>query len=88
LTTALDLARRTIEEGLVILGRGDYWGYNQHCARAKSDARDAGQVFHYLRGPLRGRLLDLTYSDASDTWPYQGPAVTSRLDTYLSNHYT
>jgi hypothetical protein len=64
----LDLARRTIEEGLEILGRGDYWGYNQHCVRAKSDARDAGQVFRYLRGPIQGRILDLTYSDASDLY--------------------
>jgi len=88
LTTALDLARRTIEQGRELLGRGDYWGYSQHCVRAKGDARDAGQVFRCLRGPLRGRILDLTYSDASDTWPYQGPAVTSRLDTHPSNHYT
>jgi hypothetical protein len=40
----LDLARSVIEEGIEILGRGDYWGYNQQCVRAKSDARDAGQV--------------------------------------------
>jgi hypothetical protein len=61
----LELARRRIEEGIVLLGRGDYWGYNQHCVEAKSDARDAGQVFRYLCGPLRGRILDLTYSDAA-----------------------
>ena len=69
----LELARRTIEEGLEILGRGDYWGYNQHCVRAKSDARDAGQVFRYLRGPLQGRILDLTYSDASDLYHQPKP---------------
>ena len=27
----LDLARKTIQEGIDILGCGDYWGYNQHC---------------------------------------------------------
>jgi hypothetical protein len=64
----LDLARRTIEEGMAILGRGDYPGYNQHCVRAKSDARDAGQVFRYLRGAMRGRILDLTFSDASELY--------------------
>lgn len=58
----LELARKTIEEGMEILARGDYWGYNQHCVRAKSDARDAGQVFRYLRGPMQGRILDLTYT--------------------------
>jgi len=60
----LELARSKIKEGIEILGRGDYWGYNQHCVEAKSDARDAGQVFRYLRGPMKGDILDLTYSDA------------------------
>jgi hypothetical protein len=69
----LDLARRTIEEGIEILGRGDYWGYNGHCVRAKSDARDAGQVFRYLRGPMRGSILDLAYSDASELYRQPPP---------------
>jgi len=70
----LELARRTIEEGMDILGRGDYWGYNQHCVRAKSDARDAGQVFRYLRGSMTGRIVDLTYSEAADL--YHSPPPT------------
>lgn len=64
----LALARARIEEGIELLARGDYWGYNQHCVRAKSDARDAGQVFRYLRGPMAGRILDLTDSDAADLY--------------------
>jgi hypothetical protein len=60
----LERARASIAEGIALLERGDYWGYNQHCVQAKSDARDAGQVFRYLRGPLRGTILDLTFSDA------------------------
>lgn len=67
-------ARAVIEEGIAILEQGDYWGYNQHCVQAKSDARDAGQVFRYLRGPLRGRIVDLTYSDASEL--YKAPPPT------------
>jgi hypothetical protein len=63
-----------LEEGIRILEQGDYWGYNQHCATVKSDARDAGQVFRYLRGPLKGRILDLTYSDASEL--YKAPPPT------------
>ena len=51
-----------------ILGEGDYWGYNQHCVTAKSDARDAGQVFRHLRGPMQGRVLDITHTDASDLY--------------------
>lgn len=58
-------AQRVLEEGMTILGRGDYWGYDQHCVRAKSDARDAGQVFRWLRGPMKGRVLDITFSDSS-----------------------
>jgi hypothetical protein len=69
----LDLARRTIEDGMAILGSGDYPGYNQHCVRAKSDARDAGQVFRYLRGAMQGRILDLTYSDASELYRQPPP---------------
>jgi hypothetical protein len=64
----LDLARKTIGEGMDILGGGDYWGYNQHCVDAKSDARDAGQVFRYLRGPMKGRIVDLTYSEAGELY--------------------
>lgn len=64
----LALARKRIDEGLELLRRGDYWGYNQHCVSAKSDARDAGQVVRYLLGPLEGRILDLTYSDTTDMY--------------------
>jgi hypothetical protein len=69
----LELARQRIEEGMEILGRGDYWGYNQHCVSAKSDARDAGQVFRALRGPMAGQILDITYSDASDLYKHPKP---------------
>jgi hypothetical protein len=68
------LARKTIEEGMRILESGDYWGYNQHCVDAKSDARDAGQVFRYLRGPIKGRIVDLTYSEADEL--YKAPKPT------------
>ena len=70
----LDLARERIEEGLALLGKGDYWGYNQHCVEAKSDARDAGQVTRYLLGPLTGEILDLTWCDTTDM--YNQPAPT------------
>jgi hypothetical protein len=67
-------AYERISEGMDILGRGDYWGYNQHCVSAKSDARDAGQVFRYLRGPLRGQIYDLVTTDASAL--YHSPPPT------------
>jgi hypothetical protein len=70
----LELARETIEEGMVILGRGDYWGYNQHCVDAKSDHRDAGQVMRFLRGPMRGQIVDMTYSIAEEL--YNAPPPT------------
>lgn len=70
----LELARATIEAGLELLGRGDYAGYDAHCVEAKSDARDAGQVFRLLRGELNGAILDLTYTDASEL--YEAPPPT------------
>lgn len=69
----LAVARKTLEEGIKLLERGDYWGYNEHCVRAKSDARDAGQVFRYLRGPMRGQIVDLTYTDASELYRQPRP---------------
>lgn len=70
----LELALETVQEGIQLLERGDYWGYNQHCVRAKSDARDAGQVFRFLCGPMQGKIQDLTYSDATEL--YRQPAPT------------
>jgi len=64
----LALARQRITEGIAFLERADYWGYNQHCVEAKSDARDAGQVFRYLCGPLTGQILDLVPSDAAELY--------------------
>jgi hypothetical protein len=66
-------AQSVIEDGIRILERGDYWGYNQHCVTAKSDARDAGQVFRYLRGPMNGQVLDITYTDASELYKQPPP---------------
>lgn len=70
----LEHARATIEEGIDLLARGDYAGYDAHCVEAKSDARDAGVVFRFLRGELRGEILDLTYTDAAAL--YEAPDPT------------
>lgn len=67
-------AQAVLEEGIRLLEKGDYWGYNQHCVMAKSDARDAGQVFRYLRGELKGSVLDISYSDAAAL--YNAPPPT------------
>lgn len=69
----LELARRRIEAGLDLIQAGDYWGYNQHCVQAKSDARDAGQVTRYLLGPLAGRILDLTWCDTTNMYNQPPP---------------
>jgi hypothetical protein len=66
-------AKSVIEEGIRILEKGDYWGYNQHCVEARSDARDAGQVFRYLRGPMTGRVLDITYTDSAELYHQPRP---------------
>ena len=70
----LGRARASIETGIALLGRGDYAAYDAHCVEEKSDARDAGQVFRYLRGELRGEILDLAYTDASEL--YEAPRPT------------
>ena len=69
----LELARATIEEGIALLARGDYAGYDAHCVEAKSDARDAGQVFRYLRGGLSGEIIDMTYTDAAALYEARDP---------------
>ena len=66
-------AQQTLEDGIRILEAGDYWGYNQHCVEAKSDARDAGQLFRYLRGELTGQVIDITYTDASALYKQPPP---------------
>ena len=66
-------AKAVIESGMRLLERGDYWAYNQHCVDAKSDARDTGQVFRYLRGPMKGEVLDLSYTDASELYDQPKP---------------
>lgn len=69
----LELARRSIQHGMELLERGDYWGWNQHCVVAKSDARDAGQVYRYVRGPMQGHIVDLVYTDAADLYRAASP---------------
>ena len=66
-------AQAVIEAGMRILERGDYRAYNQHCVEAKSDARDTGQVYRYLRGPMKGEVLDISYTDASELYDQPKP---------------
>lgn len=68
----LEAARRSMKAGIGLIEEGDYWGYNQHCVSAKSDDRDVAQLYRSLRGPLRGELLEIGWSDATDL--YQQPA--------------
>ena len=66
-------AQTVIEAGMRILERGDYRAYNQHCVEAKSDARDTGQVYRYLRGPMKGEVLDISFTDASELYDQPKP---------------
>jgi hypothetical protein len=70
----LERARQVIGDGMQLLAEGDFWGFNQHCVSAKSDGRDAGQVFRYLRGPMQGKIVDLSSTDA--TALYASPPPT------------
>ncbi len=66
-------ARAVIESGMTLLERGDYCAYNQHCVEAKSDARDTGQVYRYLRGRMSGDLLDISVTDSSELYDQPKP---------------
>ena len=66
-------AQSMIEAGIKLLEAGDYGAYNQHCIEAKSDARDTGQVYRYLRGPMTGAVLDLSYTDSSELYDQPKP---------------
>jgi hypothetical protein len=68
----LALARASMETGIGLIEAGDHIGYDQHCVRAKSDDRDTAQLYRLLRGPLRGVLLDVGASDATEL--YEAPA--------------
>jgi hypothetical protein len=78
----LERARASIEAGIALLEQQDFWGYNQHCVEAKSDARDAGQLFTYLRGPMKGRIVDLTFSEADELYKTPKPTwvATALID--------
>lgn len=69
----LDLARCSIEEGLAILRRGSPADYEAHSARARSDARDVGQVLLHLRGRMDGRILDLVADDMARAYGADPP---------------
>lgn len=66
-------AKETIEAGVRILEGGDYWAYNGHCVEAKSDARDTGQVYRYLRGAMTGEVLDISFTDSSELYDQPKP---------------
>ena len=69
----LAAAKASMERGIELVGRGDHWGYNQHCVTAKSDDRDAAQLYRYLRGPLAGRLLDIGWTDSAALYDAPDP---------------
>ena len=72
-TQGIAKAQAKIEEGIALLEEQDYWGFNQHCVEAKSDARDAGQVYYHLRGPMKGQVIDMSYSDSSELYDQPKP---------------
>ena len=70
----LEAARHSIEDGIRLIEAGDFAGYDRHCVVAKSDDRDAAQLYRFLRGPMRGSLLDLGYSDATELYDQPAPS--------------
>jgi len=66
-------AGASVEAGMAILEGGDYPAFARHCEAALSDARDGCSVMRHLRGPLRGELIDMTFSDSTDLWDSPPP---------------
>lgn len=70
----LALARGSMEAGIGFVEAGDYEGYDAHCVNQKSDDRDTAQLYRYLCGPVRGTLIDLAASDATDLYGAPAPS--------------
>jgi hypothetical protein len=70
----LALAAASIAESIRLLATGDYRTYLNHCVQARNDARDAGPLFHHLRRPRPGRMLEIVASDMTEL--YQSPPPT------------
>lgn len=69
----LDKAGESMETGIALIEAGDYWGYNQHCVEAKSDDRDVAQLYRFLRGPMKGRLIEIGWSDSTELYDQPPP---------------
>lgn len=72
--SGLDAARSSMEAGIELVDAGDHAGYDAHCVTAKSDDRDAAQLYRFLRGPLRGELIDIGASDATELYGAPAPS--------------
>ncbi|MFZ0015422.1 MAG: hypothetical protein WAL25_15060 [Acidimicrobiia bacterium] len=70
----LEAARKSMIKGIALVDAGDHAGYDRHCVTAKSDDRDAAQLYRLLRGPLRGRLIELGASDATELYDAPAPS--------------
>ena len=68
------MARNSMEVGIGFLESGDYRGYDRHCVDVKSDDRDAAQLYRFLRGPMRGTLIDIGASDATELYGAPAPS--------------
>jgi len=78
-----ELATASIDRGCALLEAQDYAGYNAHCVTAKSDHRDAGQVIAYLRGTMRGTILDMVSSEFGDVYDAPDPTwIAAALVSY------
>lgn len=51
----------------------DQAGLQSALCPSEKRCRDAGQVFRYLRDPMTGRVIDMTYTDTSDLYNQPPP---------------
>jgi hypothetical protein len=62
----LAVATEAIQEGIALLGLGEYAAFERHCGAVISDGADVGEVLHHVRGPLVGHVLEVVASDSSE----------------------
>lgn len=70
----LEAARTSMRQGIALIEAGDFDAYDHHCVVAKSDDRDAAQLYRFLTGPLEGTLLDIGASDTAELYDQPAPS--------------
>jgi hypothetical protein len=62
-----------MEKGVSLIEAGEFWASDRHCVLAKRDDRDVAPLYRFLRGPLKGSVVDLAFSDSTPIYDQPSP---------------